>query len=341
MTVPDLSYGSDQNGLIWGYSFSPGVPPKEIDAIAAAAFLAGLAQHEHGFLWLHFSLSNAAAERWLREHVTPPSDFFDSLREGVGTTRLEQEEDALVATLHDVLFEFAFDPAHVSTVGLFVRPGVVVSVRLRPLRSIDRLRSNVRGGESFRSPAELLAQLLRDQAGVLVEIVRNTTRRVDSIEDNLLEQRVAVNRSQLGSLRRLLVRLQRLLAPEPAALFRLLGRPPVWIDEEDLRALREAAEEFSAAVADCAALVERARLIQEELAAFVTEATNRTLFLLTVVTVMALPFNVIGSLMGMNVGGIPFGESAHGFIAIVVLVAVLTVFAAVMVRRAGWFQRDR
>jgi zinc transporter len=31
------------------------------------------------------------------------------------------------------------------------------------------------------------------------------------------------------------------------------------------------------------------------------------------VTVIFLPFNVIGSLFGMNVGGIPFAESHAGF----------------------------
>ena len=66
------------------------------------------------------------------------------------------------------------------------------------------------------------------------------------IEDRLLADRIEIRRSDLGSLRRVLVRLQRLLAPEPAAFFRLLNRPPSWICGEDLQDLRQAAEEFSA-----------------------------------------------------------------------------------------------
>jgi zinc transporter len=341
MSGTEVNYGSDRNGLVWGYVFAPDVAAREVDSDEAARVLAAPAEHQHSFLWLHFSLSNAASERWVREHVAPPSDFFTSLQEGIGSTRLEQDGDALVATLHDVLFEFAFDPAHLSTVGLFVGPRVMVSIRLRPLRSIDRLRAEVRGGATFGSPIELLAQLLRDQANVLVDIARQATKRVDSVEDNLLRRRVSLSRSELSALRRLLVRLQRLLAPEPAALFRLLGRPPEWIAGDDVGRLREAAEEFSAAVSDCAALVERARLIQEELGAFLTEGTNRTLFLLTVVTVLTLPFNVVGALLGMNVGGIPFADSAHGFAVIVVLVAALTGGAVFLVRRGGWFQDKR
>ena len=108
----------------------------------------------------------------------------------------------------------------------------------------------------------------------------------------------------------MLVRLQRLLAPEPAALFRLLNRPPAWLTERDLSELRHSAEELSAAVADCVALVERVRLLQEELTALLTERTNRTLFILTVVTVLALPLTIIPGLFGMNVAGIPFSEQS-------------------------------
>jgi zinc transporter len=104
------------------------------------------------------------------------------------------------------------------------------------------------------APADLLRHLLRDQANVLVEIGRQSTARVDAIEDNLLKSRITVSRPELSSLRRVLVRLQRLLAPEPAALFRLLSRPPGWIGEADLQDLRQSAEEFSASVADSAAL---------------------------------------------------------------------------------------
>ena len=49
--------------------------------------------------------------------------------------------------------------------------------------------------------------------------------------------------------------------------------------------------------------------------------------MLTVVTVLALPFNVIGGLFGMNVGGIPFADSTSGFWIVVGLVAAFTVAA--------------
>jgi zinc transporter len=230
--------------------------------------------------------------------------------------------------VNDVLFELAYDASDVSMVRLAVMPRFLVSARSKPLRSIDRLRAAVRAGETFRSPVHLLSHLLHLQAEVLAHIVREATVRADKAEDNVLANRIQTSREDLGRLRRVLVRLQRLLAPEPAALYRLLSRPPAWIEEADVQDLRAAGEEFSAAISDGAALVERVKLVQEELAALIGEQNNRSLFILTVVTVLALPFNVIAGLFGMNVGGIPFAADENGFSSIVAVVASFTGAAA-------------
>jgi zinc transporter len=190
----------------------------------------------------------------------------------------------------------------------------------------------------MRSPAELLEHLLRAQADVLVEIVREVTERVDDIEDQLLARRLDQRRVRLGKLRRLLVRLQRLLAPEPSAFFRLLQHPPPWLEETDVQELRQSSEEFSVVLRDMAALQERIKLLQEEIAAEVNESNNRSLFILTIVTVLALPINIVTGMLGMNVGGLPFAEHKHGFAIVVAIVLTITGVAALFVFRR---HRDR
>lgn len=315
------SYGPDQHGLIWGYRFEPGRAAEDVTSEAAVAAIANAGSD---FYWLHFSLSNASAESWLRHNLNLPPAFFDALHAAAGATRLELDDDVLVAVIHDVLFGSRFDSANVGSTCLCIGPRLLLSVRLRPLHSIDQLRESVRGGAVFQSPVELLAHLLREQANVLAGILRRSTREVDEVEDKILANRKPGSRAELGALRRTLVRLQRLLAPEPAALFRLLNRPPGWISAADVGELQHAAEEFSAVIDDSSALVERVRLIQEELAALSNEQTSRTLFVLTLVTVLALPINLVSGLFGMNVGGIPLAENAGGFRLIVASLVLLT-----------------
>jgi zinc transporter len=322
------TYGSDKDGLVWGYLFEAGAPAVDIESDGAARFLADEHAPAGSFVWLNFSLSNVAAERWIARHLAPPPAYTESLRGDDGSTRIELDEGALVAVIHDVQFEFSWDPANISTVSLCAEPRFLVTARLKPLRSVDRLRDTVRAGNRFRSSGDLFAQLLRQQADVMVDIVRNATRRVDEIEDKLLARNLTTSRKELGALRGLLVRMQRLLAPEPAAMFRLLSRPPQWITDEDLQDLRQAAEEFSSAVTDSGALVDRLKQLQEELVAQINEQTGRTLFVLTIVTVLALPVNLVAGLFGMNVGGVPLAQSSHGFLAVVASLITLTALLA-------------
>ena len=168
----------------------------------------------------------------------------------------------------------------------------------------------MKSGLALRSSAELLEHLLRAQADVLVDIVRGVTARVDSIEDQLLANRLDTKRARLGALRR------------------LLQHPTDWMAELDVQALREASEEFSVVLRDMTTLQERSKLLQEEIAAQVNEGNNRSLFVLTIVTVLALPINIIAGLLGMNVGGVQLAQHANGFWIVVGIIASFTAVAA-------------
>ncbi|MDB5806970.1 MAG: magnesium transporter CorA [Betaproteobacteria bacterium] len=320
------SYGPDAAGLICGYVFAPGERGRKVNAADAQAWLK-TPTTDGSFVWLHFNIAHAACEKWLAQNLGLTDAFYETLREESRSTRIEYADDALIAVVNDVLFDFSLDAPDIATMWVSADTRMLVSVRTKPLRSIDQLRASVNNGETFRSTADLLVRLLRDQADVLVRIMREATQKTDVAEDSLLAGRLETKRANLGTLRRVLVRLQRLLAPEPAALFRLLNHPPVWMATQDVQELRESTEEFSTALNDMAGLLERIKLLQEEIAAMVNEQNNRSLFVLTIVTVLALPINIIAGLLGMNVGGIPLAKEDNGFWIIVGIVATFTVIA--------------
>ncbi len=329
LNTVSAAYGADASGLICGFIFDSNGCGTAIDTHTALQWLdLHKGADATGFIWLHFNLAHNATDKWLRENLNFSDIFHQALKDGSQSTRVELDDDRLVAVVNDVHYDFAFEPSDISTMWLSVGPRLVVSVRLQPLRSIDRLRDSVKKGAPIRSSVALLVHLMHDQGDVLVNIVRATTARVDVIEDQLLAGRLEKKRADLGSLRRLLVRLQRLLAPEPAALFRLLKLPPQWMEIEDAEDLRQSTEEFNVVLSDMAALQERIKLLQEDIAGRVAEANNRSLYVLTIVTVLALPINIIAGLLGMNVGGVPLADSPHGFWIVIAIIVTFTLVAA-------------
>jgi zinc transporter len=101
MVIAESMYGSDRAGLVCGYLFQPGAPGRAIESEAAADHLARPRGNE--FLWLHFSLTNAASGLWLREHIPLPDTFYDSIKESA-STRVEVVDGALLAVINDVQF---------------------------------------------------------------------------------------------------------------------------------------------------------------------------------------------------------------------------------------------
>ncbi|NML17748.1 transporter [Azohydromonas caseinilytica] len=328
-------YGTDANGLVCGYRFMPGQPGVPLGSEEALPWLQRPAgEAGEGFVWLHFNLSHAKALPWLRAHAGLPESWFEALHAlGSRSTRIERDGHNLLAVLNDVTFDFSFDPNDVATLWVHLGPRLVVSARRQPLRAVDRLRADVNRGEPVASTVALLEQLLGDQADELQRIHRAAADRVDEIEDELLAHRGPRHAGELARLRRLTVRLQRLLAPEPTALLRLLSAPPRWMSAEERELLRHAGEDFAVVLRDVLALQERIKLLQDETATHVAEQNNRSLFTLTMVTVLALPINLAAGLMGMNVGGIPLAGHGHGFWIMVALITAFTAVLALMVVR--------
>ncbi|NYH14093.1 CorA family divalent cation transporter [Paraburkholderia bryophila] len=236
---------ADHFPLDRGYLFSVNGVGREIDANTAIEWLKRRDDTSREFIWLHFHDIPTVLEGWPLQHVQLPEAFGDTLKEGSSSTRITHVYQTLIAVLNDVEYDLERKTS-LKVATLWVNVGVhcLISVRNSPLRSVNQLRLAVEAGETFRSPMALLIHLRQEQADVLIDIVRMAAQAANDVDETLLAGRLPT-RSGLGGIRRDLVRVRRLLAPEPAALFRLVNRPPHWVVEEDAQLLRQSAEEFS------------------------------------------------------------------------------------------------
>ena len=79
-------------------------------------------------------------------------------------------------------------------------------------------------------------------------------------------------------------------------LQRLCRRLPEWFGEIDRTALQDVAEEFRELVDDLTETQERAKLLQEELAARLAEQTNSNLYILSLFTAILFPPSLIAGI---------------------------------------------
>jgi zinc transporter len=272
--------------------------------------------------WLHFNLANARARQAITRLPFIPAEIQEVFCEQDDRRRIEALDEGLLAVVSDLTFEPDSDPAEVSTLWVFISDHLFITGRNHPLKTIDELRSTVRGGLRAKRPIELLTWFLARRTTTLRDLTADMAEQVSEIEDEILGGAIREQREQLGRIRRFCAQLRRHFGPDRIAFRRLLQSRPVLLSEEQEEQMRSEIEELSFLIDEVNELYERAKLLQEELASRVAENTGRSLYVLAILSAVFLPMTLITGIFGMNVAGLPGLHDAGAFWWVMLLIGL-------------------
>ena len=303
---------ADTGGMICGFRLHPDAPAEPLQWNVDAA--PGVLPEAPGQpLWLHFNFVDTRADRWIASSTHLTEEVRELLLDTDPRIRLEPMADGLVGVLGDLHHDYEADPEGFGALRLYIGRELLISGRRHPLESTDRLRHELRAGEQVGSTIQWLSHLVHHMAETFGKAVNEINDTVDEVEDRILAGRIADEGKELGRVRRLLARLRRQLGGNRQALSHARARMPAWCSGEDAAQLRLAIERLDTVAQDLELVQERARLLQEEIAGQLSEATNRNLYMLSIVTTVMLPITLITGVFGMNVGGLPWLQDNLGF----------------------------
>lgn len=323
------------HGLICGFAMQS---DQSIQALSGDELHGALVRSD-AVVWLHFNVRVGQARDWITRCDYLPEAARRFLLEHDDRKRIERTGDTLLGVISDVRHDFDlddFDPEHIASLRFYMDPGCVISTRLQPCSTADQLRTEIKQGRFFDSTAKLLIHLFDSQVTRLGETIERVRVMLDDIEDEVLAGRVRGQHAQLGSIRRLAVRLNHHFGPEHRMLQRLCRRLPDWFGAVDAAALQDVAEEFRELVDDLTETQERAKLLQEELAARLAEQTNSNLYLLSVFTAVLLPPSLVAGIFGMNVVGVPGVQDGNEMAFWWVMLGMAAISGLILLLLAYW-----
>ena len=186
------------------------------------------------------------------------------------------------------------------------------------------------------SPADLVARLGLRAADRLEPLIEHMGDSLDNIEEALMAGKRADIRAGLAEQRRALITFRRLIWPQRDVLNTLEIEDLSFLSARDRVRLREAASRTARLGEELQALSERAVLVHEQILDARSDQMNRTMLILTAVTVVFMPLTVISGALGMNVAGIPFADSPYAFWAVLAILAGLGGAIAIWMRSRKW-----
>ena len=327
MIEDDLTSIAHRPGLVWGYDLSDGAarPIHDADLIAPQARPSGLR-------WLHFNLSDQRTLRWLSASL--PERMVSLLVAVEHDQRFVIEDGMLGLVLHDIEHDFHGGELRTSALRLVVGPSLIVTARRHPVRSADLVKRRIEHGARVEGPVQAVELVLDCLLEVFLDTTAELETKVQDIEDELLKDGPAPDLRQFITLRSLMVRLHRAFAGLRIMLRRLEDRQEAYAP-----AAAKAIAKLAPLDADLQAIQSQLRLLRDELDLQAAQQTNKTLYVLSVLTALLMPATLVTGIFGMNTSGLLWTAGRYGSLWATGLALGTAVVAYLILRMTGFIRR--
>lgn len=291
----------ENNGILFSYQFD------ESGSIASD-------EAEAAWHWKILALTDARARR----EIDHQKDIPEAARQAMLLTdeldKLSFGEGWLYGSIPDMLHEHYGEAGKLGHLRLALCGKVLLIGRRQPLQTLDDIRLAVEEGKlRLAEPFDFVKHMVPRLMDGFSQRIAAISSQLDVIEDRIVGDSWQGERERLSNVRRLAVALNRQIATI-SGVFRAVEQaqrrelPAVmseWFGEFVHRGVAQHH--------DVEQLQARARLLQEEVMARLSERSNSLLSIISVMTAVMLPATIVTGMFGMNTDGLPFTGNPYGF----------------------------
>ncbi|MCC7016112.1 MAG: zinc transporter ZntB [Rhodospirillales bacterium] len=288
---------------------------------------------EQGVLWVHLDIDQPESRAWIEREPALGEMIAGAVTEAETRPRSVAMKDGLLVILRGITHIPGPEPNQLVSLRMWLNEARVVSGRRWQLTSVDLVRRTLDYNDGPRTSAELLVALAEHLTDSVTPAIDELEDMLDVVEMYLPEAKDTELANDLAGVRRQAIQMRRHMGPQRDAIAHLLIERAPWLGESERAQLREVRDQASRHLEDLDATRERAQIAQDQLASRSRQQLQRTMYILAVVTALFMPLTFITGLLGMNVGGIPGGQSPFGFVGVLVVMILVFVVLIWVFRR--------
>jgi zinc transporter len=247
-------------------------------------------------------------------------------------------DEAIMLALPATLGADADEPAFLR---LILLPGVLLTIHQEPLPAVAALAGELTSGKegTVDHLAQLVYLIFDELADLSVKAQIDTRDQALRLARALTEDATRVEPTELTSLRWRVDRLASLAEDQLYCVAGLRALDNAVLKEPHRGAyLQDLVSELELAQRGTYRLENRVNDLFSYYQMTQSDQVDRRLRVLTIVSVVALPLGLITGLLGMNVGGLPGGNTSYGFAIVMGILALIAAVELVYFWRRGWFR---
>ena len=287
-------------------------------------------------LWQHVDLSEVGSKHWLESEAGLEPIVVESLTAEETRPRSFKVNEGLMIILRGLNMNPGQESEDMVSIRLLIQSDRIVSVRRRPILSIQEIVVDLNECHGPRNAGEFLTTLIDKMANRVGDFVNDIEDVLSDSEERFEVMEASELRALLGSLRRQIAVVRRYMAPQRDALDRLNHIESPVLGESDRLRLREEADRVSRYLEDLDLARERAIVLQEAFLSQIAQQQGNRMYALSIVTAIFLPLGFLTGLLGINIGGIPGAENPNAFWMFIAGLSVIIGLQFWVFRKLKW-----
>lgn len=300
--------------------------PRSWFRTAGGTVLRDLAMHDlparleeaGGFLWVDLDNASPSQVALLEKVFRLHPLVIEDAASPNGRAKVEEFPDYLFTVVRGVRYVSETDDPHdVETfnLGCVLGPNYLVTLHGSHAPGVEAVWERVQRSPELleRGAARTMHAVLDATVDAYFPIVDQIDEFIDSIEERVFVHFDDAARSEIFSVKRLVLQLKRHLAPQREVFNVLTNRPCALVPPDVQVYFRDV---YDHVIRLNESLDSYRDLVSSTMEAYLTQVSNRLNLVtkgLTVVATLSVPFVVVSGMWGMNLADIPLAHSPYGF----------------------------
>jgi zinc transporter len=293
-------------------------------------------QPHQGVLWVHLDRNVERAHQWVREDSGVDEVTADALLAEETRPRTFPAAKGLGVILRGVNLNPGADPEDMVGLRIFAEQHLIITIRYRKLMAVSDVSDLLEHGKGPKTPGDFLSMISDALVARMESVVDALGESADAIETDLSTSSAPAIRRRLREMRQEAIVLKRYLTPQRDVMARLQLEQHDWLSEINKLELREVGDRITRYIEELEEVRDRAVVLQDELLNQLSESSNRTMYILTIVAAVMLPLSFITGLLGINVAGMPGSEDPTAFWIVCLLLVLFAGGQMWLFRKLRW-----